>query len=245
MKRLLPVLAIALLMSACNPSDPSDPAENEDIHFSVLGDSFSAFTGTVDPDSNDVWEYENVGVTQAEQMWWYKVATKMEWVMDKNNSFSGALISNFYDFDGGPYYGPHSYLRRMDNLGNPDVIFVFGGTNDVWDGAQFGDFVYSDWTEQQLCDIRPAIAYLFDNLGRLYPNAEVYFLIDMDLCSSGADEETKQQFKESSHRIATHYPHVKCIDIYDIHKSWWHPDAQGQEDIARQVIEALSIDFNV
>jgi hypothetical protein len=31
----------------------------------------------------------------------------------------------------------------------------------------------------------------------------------------------------------------------DIHKDWGHPDAQGQDDIARQVMEVLGIDFNV
>ena len=238
MKRLLPLLALALLMSACvKPEEQS-----AEIHFSVLGDSFSSLVGTVDPDSNDVWDsYPEIGVTAPEQMWWHKVATEMDWVLDKNNSFSGSLICNL---NASNYYGPYSFIRRMDNLGNPDVIFVFGGTNDVWDGAEFGDFIYSDWTEEQLCEIRPAIAYLFDGLARLYPKAEVYFMIDMDLCSSGIDDETKQVFIESVHRIANHY-NVKFIDIYDIHKQWWHPDARGHEGIARQVLEVLESDFNV
>ena len=239
MKRLLPILVLAVIMSAC-----VKPDEPKDIKFSVLGDSFSSFKGTVDPESNAVWPYEEIGVTSAEQMWWHKVATKMKWTLDKNNSFSGSLICNFRDFDGGNYYGPNSFIRRMDNLGNPDVIFVFGGTNDIWDGAEFGDFIYSDWTEEQLCDIRPALSYLFDNLERLYPKAEIYFLIDMDLCSGGIDDETKQVFIQSVHHIANHYK-VNCIDIYDINKSQWHPNAKGHEGIALQVIEVLEADFNV
>lgn len=246
MKRLLPILALVVIMSACvKPDDPSHPDGNEAIRFSVLGDSFSSLEGTVDPETNAVWtSYPEVGVTMPEQMWWHMVATEMGWTLVKNNSFSGSLICNFSDFNGGSYYAPNSYLRRMDNLGNPDVIFVFGGTNDVWDGAGFGEFVYADWTDEQLCEIRPAIAYLFENLARLYPNAEVYFLIDMDLCSSGVDDETKQVFINSVHRIANHY-NVKFIDIEEIHKAYWHPDAQGQDDIARQVLEVLQADFNV
>ncbi len=243
MKRLIPLLAIALLMAACNPSDPT---ETSDIHFSVLGDSFSSFTGTVDPDTNDVWPYEHVGMTSAEQMWWHKVATEMEWVMDKNNSFSGALVSNFDDFNGGTYYGPQSFIRRMDHLGTPDVIFVFGATNDIYQRAPLGDFVYEAWTDDQLKTFRPALAYVFDHLKRQHPNAEIYFLLDMDLCLSDVtiDPDTRQAYIESIHRISSRY-NVNCIDIYDIHKASWHPDAQGQDDIARQVIEALMMDFNV
>lgn len=243
MKRLIPILAMALLMVACNPNNPDEPT---DIHFSILGDSFSSYEGTVDPDTNDIWPYEHVGMTSPEQMWWHKVATEMEWVMDKNNSFSGSLVSNFDDFNGGDYYGPNSFIRRMDNLGNPDVILVFGATNDIYKRAPLGDFVYDDWTDEHLHSFRPALAYLFENLKQLYPDAELYFLLDMDLCLSDTsiDPDVRQDYIESIHRISNHY-NVRCIDIYDIHKSWWHPDAEGQEGIARQVIEALQLDFNV
>lgn len=241
MKRLLSILAMAVLMSACvKPDEPEQPTVTR---FSVLGDSFSSFAGTVDPESNDIWHYENIGVTSAEQMWWHKVATEMGWVLEKNNSFSGSLICNL---DVSNYYGPHSYLRRMDNLGNPDVIFIFGGTNDLYNRAPLGDFVYSDWTEEQLCTFRPAVAYLLDAMKQQYPKAKLYFLVDMNLCinDTSIDNETRQAFLDSMHQIAAHYD-VECIDLFDIHKSSWHPNEQGQNDIYRQVLETLVSDFNV
>ena len=244
MKKLLPILALAVLMSACvDPNNPSDPSTKK---FSVLGDSFSSLEGTVDPETNDVWQYANIGVTSAEQMWWYKVANEMRWALDKNNSFSGALISNFQDFNGGDYYAPYSFIRRMDYLGNPDVILIFGGTNDIYQRAPLGDYVYANWTADQLCEYRPAMAYLLDNLKRLYPRAKLYFLVDMELCINDdtIDEATRRAYIESMHLIASHY-NVTCIDIYGINKTYWHPNAQGQKDIARQVIEALEVDFNV
>ena len=239
-KILLITLISVIAFSSCTKTP--EPTEESPLSFSILGDSYSSFNGTVDPETNDVWCYDSIGVTSAEQMWWHKVATKMEWVLDKNNSFSGSLICNFYGYDAGLYYSPHSFIRRMDNLGNPNVIFIFGGTNDLWSGASFGEFIYSEWTEDQLCEIRPALAYMFEHLKRLYPKAKLYFLNDMD--HSSTDEETKQIFIESVHRIASHYD-INCIDIFDIHKSWWHPNVKGQEDIARQVLEVLESDFNV
>lgn len=231
------MILMAMMLSAC--VEQEDPTEKR---FSVLGDSFSSLEGTVDPETNAIWSsYPDIGITNPEQMWWHKVATETGWTLEKNNSFSGSLICNLNVAN---YYGAHSYLRRMDNLGNPDVIFIFGGTNDIWDEAEFGDFVYSDWTEEQLCQIRPAMSYLFENLKRLYPRAAIYFLIDMDICSGGADDATKQVFIESSHRIAKNCG-VNYIDLWYIHKTWWHPDEKGQSDIARQVVEEMEADFNV
>ena len=229
-KSTLALVALAILVSAC-----TKPNDSKGIRFSILGDSFSTFEGYVTPETNNVWYYERIGVTSVEQMWWHKMATKMGWMLDKNNSFSGSLICNFWGYNAGPYYSPHSFIRRMDNLGDPDVIFVFGGTNDVWNGAYYGDFVYSDWTEGQLEQYRPALAYLFENLKQLYPKAIVYFMIDTSLADF---DHTGLLFVESAHTIARHYG-IDCIDLHDIHKDWAHPNAEGQNEIAEQVLDYL------
>ena len=230
------VAFVTLFLSSCVA-----PEENDEVRFSVLGDSYSSYQGAVDPLTNDVWPYDSIGVTGPEMMWWHKVAVEMGWVLDKNNSFSGSLICNL---NAANYYGPYSFIRRMNDLGDPDVIFVFGGTNDVFDGAQFGQFKYSGWTDEELCQIRPALAYLFQNLQTFYPRATVYFMLDMNLCSGGVEEIVRDRFIDSARRITSHYG-VKCIDLYDIHKKKWHPDAKGMDDIARQVVEMLQADFNV
>lgn len=237
MKRIALLLfaSLTILLSSCGKDPQPDP-----IQFSILGDSYSAFKGYVDPSSNDIW-YDTIpndysDVNSVEQMWWYKVANEMGWVIDKNNSFSGSLICNFWGYNSGPYYRHHSFIRRMDDLGNPDVILVFGGINDVLCGAWYGDYVYADWTEEQLEYYRPALAYLFDGLKQRYPSAKIYFLVDMwlyyDYDSNG------QQFVESVHTIARHYG-ITCFDLNDIHKEWGHPTAQGMTDIATQVVSAL------
>lgn len=241
MKKILLLIALAVVMSACVKT-------HEPPRFSILGDSYSSLAGYVDPSTNDPWQYyeEIGGVTGPEQMWWSQVADSTGWLLDKNNSFSGALICNFQDFQNGNHYGPNSFIRRMNNLGNPDVIFVFGATNDasVHDDefnpvTPLGDYVYNDWTEEQLCTFRPACAYLFANLQSLYPKAKVLFLLDMDLGSGGIDDERRDAFIESIHNICNHY-NVDCIDLYGIHKVWWHPNVHGQKDIADQVLEYLS-----
>lgn len=224
-------------MSACVKT-------SEPIRFSILGDSYSAYEGFVYPDSNDVYNYENIGVTGPEQMWWSQVADSTGWVLERNNSFSGALICNYDYVD---YYGQYSFIRRMNNLGHPDVIFIFGATNDacahdsIGPIVPLGDFVYSDWSEEQLCTFRPALSYLFDYLRTAHPYAKLYFLLDMKLGSGGISNDRKDLFIKSIHQISTHYD-VDCIDLQNIHKKNWHPDAEGQSGIAKQILEYIAIE---
>ena len=222
-KAFLLLAQLTILLSSCvKEIEPS-----KTIHFSVLGDSFSTFEGHVTPESNDVWTYyKEIGVTRAEQMWWSRVAQSLGWVLEYNNSFSGSLICNF-NYDN--YYGPHSFLHRMDNLGNPDVILVFGGNNELVANIPLGEYVYDNWTDQQLCTFRPALAYLLQGLRQLYPEAEVFFM---------ADNKALDFYMESVH-VITDYYEVGCIDLTGIEKSWDHPNAKGMTTIARKVVSAL------
>jgi hypothetical protein len=63
-------------------------------------------------------------------------------------------------------------------------------------------------------------------------------LIDMDLCSGGVDVSVRDAFIESMHVVANHY-HVKCIDLNFIIKQKWHPNVDGQQSIATQILDAF------
>lgn len=159
-------------------------------------------------------------------MWWWQVQKAMNWELDHNNSFSGSVLCNW---DTTNYYGPHSFIRRADDLGYPDVIFVFGGTNDLWQNAPLGDFQYNDWTDEDLCLFRPGLAFLCAKLKRSYPTAKIYFMVDMQL---------GQEIVDSFHTIIAHYQ-VNYIDLYGIDKDWDHPTVFGMKSIADQTIAAI------
>lgn len=228
MKRKLGHLAlifIAIIQMSCT----KDPTEKE-TSFSILGDSYSTFEGFVTPESNDVWYNlppdNYINVTDVKQMWWWQVQKAMNWKLDHNNSFSGTLVCN-YDTTG--YYEDHSFIKRSDDLGNPDFIFVFGGTNDLWQNAPLGDFQYDDWTDEDLCLFRPGLAFLCQKLKITYPSATICFMIDMQLC---------QEIVDSFHTIIAHYQ-VNYIDLYGIAKDWDHPTVLGMKSIADQTIAAI------
>ena len=215
------MLVLIVLFTSCG---------NEPIRFSILGDSYSTFEGYVSPDTNDVWYHRppniDIDVTDVSQMWWWQVADSTGWQLEKNNSFSGSFVCNL-NHDG--YDVPYSFLRRMDNLGNPDVIFVFGGANDIWDEVLMGKYVYGNWTEKDLCKFKPALACVFDTLKRRHPKAKIYFIADSSL---GDD------FMEMAHTITGHYG-INCIDLAGIDKIWNHPTSKGMASIAQQVLAAL------
>lgn len=199
---------------------------------SILGDSYSTFDGYMVPDTNFVWYDINItqktDVTSVKQTWWYKFIKDNNYKLEVNNSFSGSTICNtgYQKQD----YSSRSFIKRMDNLGSPDVIFIFGATNDAWAGAPIGQFKYNDWTKEELYDFRPAMAYMLDYMLNRYPNVKIYFLLNSDL---------KETINESVKTICKHY-NVDCIELKGIDKKEGHPSIKGMEQISNQISDYLS-----
>lgn len=197
---------------------------------SILGDSYSTFKGYVVPDTNAVWypqKPENNDVQDIRQLWWHQLIREHGYRLCQNNSFSGATICNTgYDKED---YSDRSYCTRLWYLGDPDIILMFGGTNDSWAHSPIGDYQYGDWEKSDLYKFRPAIAYLLANLQNRYPGTEIYVIINTEL----GDDVTS-----SMKTVCDHY-NVKYIELKDIEKQWGHPSQKGMKAIADQVAAAL------
>ncbi|MBM6865563.1 hypothetical protein H6A66_10350 [Bacteroides caecigallinarum] len=194
---------------------------------SILGDSYSTFENYLQPDTNAVWYFgipKNINdVVAVGQTWWYKFISENGYKLCVNNSFSGATICNTgYDKKD---YSDRSFITRMNNLGCPDVIFIFGGTNDSWAGAPIGEYKYENWTKEDLYTFRPAMAYMLDHMKYRYPNVEIYFILNCDL---------KSEINESVKNICNHYS-IPCIELTDIDKQSGHPSIKGMQQINEQI----------
>lgn len=198
---------------------------------SILGDSYSTFTDFVVPDTNEVWYCEAnqhmTDVRRVEQTWWHQLATMNGLKLCVNNSYSGATISStgYNQAD----YTPRSFVTRLKYLGNPDVIAVFGATNDSWAGSPIGDYKYADWTKDDLKSFRPAMACLLDGLQKHYPNVDIYFLVNCEL---------KDEITSSIAEVCRHYG-VRYILLHDIEKQDGHPTIKGMTQIAEQVKDII------
>ena len=134
MKRFLVTLVAALMVCLAN-------AQTKLV--SILGDSYSTYENYVTPSTNELWYYAQNGaqktdVKNVRQTWWHQVISENGWRLCINNSYSGATIS-YTGYDGNDY-SARSFNTRMPDLGQPDIIFVFGATNDSWAGAPIGEY---------------------------------------------------------------------------------------------------------
>lgn len=199
---------------------------------SILGDSYSTFEGYVTPETNEMWYYAQgergrTDVMDVRQTWWHQLITRQGWKFCVNNSYSGSTIS--YSGYSGNDYSKRSFLTRMDNLGCPDIIFIFGATNDSWAGAPIGEYQYENLSKANFWTFRPAMARMLEWMTNRYVGTDIYFLLNDGLSND---------INESVKTICQHYG-VKCIELHDIDKQSGHPSVKGMRQIADQIIEAL------
>lgn len=195
---------------------------------SILGDSYSTFEGYIEPESNITWYYEPVrddrtDLRTVDQTWWHKFITENGYKLCVNNSYSGSTVCNRgYDGDD---YTDRSFLTRCKNLGNPDVIFIFGGTNDCWAGVPIGDYKYEGQGKGDLYKFRPALAKVMRNVTERYPNVDIYYIVNDCLTP---------EIVESINTVCDHYE-VPVIQLHDIDKINMHPSVKGMQQIADQL----------
>ncbi len=198
----------------------------------ILGDSYSTYEEYLTPDTNRIWYYKktdrkSTDVENVRQTWWWQVVKEGGYKLGINNSFSGSTIcyTGYDDKDA----SASSFVNRLTHLGNPDIILIFGATNDSWAGVPLGEFKYDNFKRADLYCFRPAVAYMFQELQSRYPNARLYFI---------ANDILKKEVTESIHSLCSHYG-VKCIQLKDIDKQSGHPNVKGMKAIAEQVLKAL------
>ncbi len=216
MKKVFLFLSMVLLTMGAMAKNPV---------MAVMGDSYSAH-GDVIPQGYARYYpvfYSTTGVQETSQMWWSLLAGKLKYEVGSINAYSGSTICN--TGYGGQDFSNQSFVNRVALLGNPDVIFILGGTNDAWANSPLGDYVYSDWSKSDLFKFRPALAYLFSSLKKTYTNAKIYFILNDNL-KSEIDESVKTICKKCS---------VPVVELKNIDKEADHPTIQGMEQIASQV----------
>lgn len=205
---------------------------------SILGDSYSTFQGYMTPETNVVWYFDpaktfNTDVSSVRQTWWHQFIKGNGYRLCVNNSFSGATICNSGYKRGNPDYADYSdrsFVTRMKNLGCPDIIFIFGGTNDAWADSPIGEYKYEGWTKEDLFSFRPAMAKMLSVMVDYYPNVEIYFILNDGL---------KEEINESVRTVCEYYQ-VPCIELVDIDKANGHPSIKGMKQIREQIESFLN-----
>lgn len=200
---------------------------------SILGDSYSTFENYVTPDSNYLWYFSSTvdttrtDVHDVELTWWKRFIAENGFTLERNNSFSGSTICNT-GYNGDDYSG-RSFIRRMDNLGDPALIIVFGATNDFWAKVPFGEDKDSMFTDADLYSFRPALSMLLQRLPQLYPDAKLCFVLN-----DGITGEFRKAIIDKCRQYG-----IKCLELTGIEKRNGHPDAKGMSEINRQLTKFI------
>ena len=201
---------------------------------SILGDSYSTFEGYLTPDTMEIWYFagskrdaRRTDVSKVSETWWMQLIKKRDWKLEVNNSWSGSTIcyTGYRDED----YSNRSFVLRTAALGSPDIILIFGGTNDSWAGSPIGEYKYADWRRADLYTFRPAMACMLARIQERYPTADVYFI---------SNDGLKPEITESMATICKHYG-VPMIQLQNISKTASHPNIEGMRQIAEQLDKAI------
>ena len=194
---------------------------------SILGDSYSTYKGIIPSNYSTFYPDANNDVSSVDHTGRRLYKKAKGYQLEKNDSWGGTTIC-------GTGYGRmdssrSNFISRVDSLGNPDIIFVFGGTNDAWANSPVGEYQYSDWTKDDCKNFRPALACLLDMLQKRYPKASIYSILNSEL---------REPINESFREICKHY-NVQLIELHDIEKQNGHPSVSGMKSICDQLLEAI------
>ncbi|WP_280121051.1 SGNH/GDSL hydrolase family protein [Duncaniella muricolitica] len=199
---------------------------------SILGDSYSTFEGYI-PVGNAVWydtrpNPKKTDVSDVKHTWWWQFISRGGYILGVNDSYSGATVS--YTGYNGADYSDRSFITRLPRLGSPDILLIFGATNDSWAGVKVGEYSYAEpLSGPQLYEFRPAMARLLSEAVNRYPGTEIYFIINSEL---------RDDITQSIREVCDHYS-VRYIQLHDIDKISGHPSRAGMTAIADQLLEAM------
>jgi hypothetical protein len=198
---------------------------------SILGDSYSTLYG-YNPEgqapfySPTIWQ-NNTDVDDVKQTWWWQVINEGGFILGVNDSWGGSTIS-FSGYNGEDY-SERSFITRLPRLGSPDILLIFGATNDNATGGPLGDFNYGKLSRGHLYEFRPAMAKLLSEAQNRFPGTRIIFMVNDCL---------SEQIESSIIEVCKHYG-VEYIKLEGIELRTGHPTIKGMITIKNQVLDFL------
>ena len=247
------ITALALIMCVISCADKSDttPDEKPVLKFTIVGDSYSTYDGWNNRGNGFAKYYPNSSVPDVSDVaytWWHKLHYTSEFQLEKLNTYSGSTVSykkGSTIFEEGDKRSFCARLTKTD-MGNPDVIMVFGGTNDAWNNtdADLGEYKYADFSQSDLVYFRPAFAYMIDYLIKNYPDARIYNITNSGRGGKSTGGLT-QGIADSMDEICKHYNirNIVLPSTLDAGKTSNHPNKEGMNIIFDEVYKVLKSDL--
>ena len=220
-------------------------------NIAIIGDSYSTYYGWI-PDGYLSW-YATTGVdgentaendvNSVEQTWWKLLMAEKGYNLLINSSYSGSCICNT-SFNGADGTATSFITRAANDLNSmstePDIIFVFGGTNDSGAGCPVGSLKYSDWTTDDLKQVLPSVCYLLNWLKNKHPNSTIIFITN-GFVGNYNEMYISQEIRDGIASACAHYgvknilvegnEGTECTNI--------HPNQVGMIGIKDTIVESM------
>ena len=204
----------------------------------IFGDSYSTFKDYI-PENYAVYYHKDADYTDVksvENTWWHRLITETNSKLVMNDSWSGSTICHT-GYNNSDCSKTSSFIYRLNKYisegffekNKIDTVFVFGGTNDSWAGSPIGELKYSDWKDEELFSILPAITCFLNKRKETLPNTRIVCVVNTEL---------RPEITNGMIEACAHYG-VDCIKLKDINKTSGHPTIKGMEQIKNQIIEGL------
>lgn len=201
----------------------------------ILGDSYSTFAGGV-PEGNYLY-YPNSAIPDVatmEDTWWRLLIQRRNLRLLVNDSSSGTTISarvrpNHTLADAFISRMKRCLSRAGVNGETPNLILIFGATNDSWIDNPIGQLQFENWSDEDLKAVLPAYCHLLDYVTAQNPQAQVVGVINCDL---------KPEIQQGIAAACQHYGALP-VQLHDLSKINGHPDRLGMQQICDQIDEAL------
>lgn len=182
---------------------------------SILGDSISTYNGITPSDKANAF-YPSGNLQNVNNTYWKLVQNALDLNLDVNNSYSSSTVSS-------PNNEFSSFCddSRLENLGNPDIIIVEGGTNDIYTGKNSSDINSFDINHYDISKFSDAYAYVIRKLQSLYPFATIITLTPNFILNNNDFSRpncTYQRINDICDNIVTLSNHLGAIPI-DLRKA--------------------------
>lgn len=211
---------------------------------SIMGDSISTFQGWI-PDGSDgrnlphVYWYPQNYCNDVSKTWWHQLIFKeFKAKLGVNESWSGSCIGNNKDVNeekSGPDTCMASIMRitNLGSNGTPDIIYVYGGTNDIGNpgrsGQTLGTFNSStnyttvDLTTYKWTYFVDSFRVMLQRMQYYYPKAKIIVMLpafSVTYYNRALQDSYLEQMKE-----ICDYFGVEYIDLRDCGITWANSDA--------------------
>lgn len=206
--------------------------------FAIVGDSYSTYKGYV-PEDYGAW-YTAEGneapndLPSVDKTWWKQLIadTGLELVTNCSSSGTAVCYSGYEPMDKIHSSFIYRVQRELNkDACNPELIIIFGGTNDFWNNSPLGKLQYDNWTEDDKWNFGPAFCVLIDYLQNNHPQAKLVNIINDEITS---------EMRPMMIEACQHYG-VDCLELKNIEKENGHPNTVGMRQITDQVIEFLGL----